>query len=206
MTNSESLRQVLNELSVGRRPETAKQLLVGDCFVFETRLSSLLVLLGLFGSCLHHPVPELQPRGTPWAQAGRRRCPCAGFGGQELLGQSCARQVPAVGVPDVSPLSSQDSARAGTASQDRPARPWGCSSARPGTTETHREAAQVLLWLGQDFLGHIRDYLGKGAAGPCPDIPAPLLFGKRDFLSGAPPSSSPVCTSALPAALGESWA
>lgn len=42
----------------------AKQLLVGDCFVFETRLSTLLVVLGLFGACLH-PVPELQPgRGT----------------------------------------------------------------------------------------------------------------------------------------------
>lgn len=116
----------------------------------------------------------------------------SGTAGAELC-QAGAQQRVSLRCP---PLSSQDSARAGMASQDRPARPWGSSSAHPGTTETHREDAQVLLWLG------IRDYLGKGAAGPCPDIPVPLLFGKRDFLSRAASQFIPICTSALPAALG----
>lgn len=174
---------------MGRRPEISKQLLVGGCFVFETRLNTLLVVLGLFGACLH-PVPELQPgTGTSrvhQAQAERGKCPvCWSWWSGAARGELCQEGAQHWVFLMWSPLSSQDSARAGTATQDRRARPWGSSSAPPGTTEIHREGAQVLLWFGQDFPCQIRDYLGKGAAGPCPDIPIPMLFGKRDFLSGA---------------------
>lgn len=76
----------------------AKQLLVGDCFVFETRLSPLLVLLGPFGACLH-PVPE-PGRGTlgmAWAQTERGNGPRVVL----VVRSSWGRAVP--GVPDVLP-------------------------------------------------------------------------------------------------------
>lgn len=164
----------------------AKQLLVGDYFVFETRLNTHLVALGLFGARLH-PVPELQPGmgtlGMPRAQTEQRKWSMCWFWWSRAAEGEC----PAMSLT-CSPLSSQDSARAGTASRDRRAQPWGSSCAHPGTTEMHGEGAQVgtfLFGLAWCFLCEITDYLGKGAAGPCPDIPVPLLFCKRNFLSGA---------------------